>query len=151
VVARSPILRLTDIVEATDRVRGVLGNTTLDMFETDWQSQWLVERGVEIISEASRHLTDELKASPPEIPWKKVAGIGNILRHDHGNISAPIMWKLVHADLPDLEKTAVKNSQSWRQAHSIAYEVRGLISRKRPPQMKFMARRLAWPARPTIR
>jgi uncharacterized protein with HEPN domain len=35
---------------------------------------------VEIISEASRHLTDELKARHPEIPWEKVAGIGNILR-----------------------------------------------------------------------
>jgi uncharacterized protein with HEPN domain len=37
----------------------------LDVFETDWQTQWLVERGVEIISEASRHLSDELKARHP--------------------------------------------------------------------------------------
>jgi hypothetical protein len=61
----------------------------LDVFETDWQRQWLVERGVEIISEASRHLTDELKARHPEIPWQKVAGIGKVLRHNYESIVAP--------------------------------------------------------------
>ncbi len=59
---------------------------------------------MEIISEASRRLTDDLKARHPEIPWTKVAGIGNVLRHDYENISAPIMWKLVQDDLPPLEK-----------------------------------------------
>ena len=59
----------------------------------------MVERGVEIIFEASRHLPDELKARHPEIPWPKVAGIGNILRHDYESIAAPIMWKLAREDL----------------------------------------------------
>jgi hypothetical protein len=71
----------------------------LDVFETDWQRQWLVERGVEIISEASRHLTDELKAHHPEIPWQKVAGIGKVLRHNYESIVAPVIWKLAQADL----------------------------------------------------
>ena len=101
-VARSPIPRLADIVEAVERIRGVLGETSLESFENDWQRQWLVQRGVEIISEASRHLTDELKARHPEIPWQKVAGIGNVLRHNYENIAAPIIWKLVQVDLPAL-------------------------------------------------
>ena len=66
--------------------------------------RWLVERGVEIISEASRHLPDDLKARNPEIPWQKVAGIGNILRHNYESIAAPVLWKLVQADLPALKK-----------------------------------------------
>ncbi len=56
---------LTDIVEAIERVRLVLGEMPLEAFEADWEKQWLVERGVEIISEASRRLTDELKARHP--------------------------------------------------------------------------------------
>ncbi|MBV8451013.1 MAG: DUF86 domain-containing protein [Deltaproteobacteria bacterium] len=95
---------LNDIIEAIERVHQALGDMHLDAFETDWQKQWLVERGVEIISEASRHLPDELKARHPEIPWPKVAGIGNVLRHNYENISAPVMWKLVKEDLPDLER-----------------------------------------------
>ena len=102
--ARSLILRLTDVIEAIERIRGVLGEMTLEAFEADWEKQWLVERGVEIISEASRHLTDELKAHHPSIPWQKVAGIGNVLRHDYEDIAAPIMWKLALVDLPELEE-----------------------------------------------
>jgi uncharacterized protein with HEPN domain len=100
---RSPVLRLSDILEAIERIRSVMGDMTLDAFEVDWQTQWLVERGVEIISEASRHLSDELKARHPHIPWRKVAGIGNILRHNYENIAAPIMWKLAQEDLSALE------------------------------------------------
>jgi hypothetical protein len=97
---------LTDIIEAIDRVNGVLADVSLEAFENDWQRQWLVERGVEIISEASRHLPDDLKARNPEIPWQKVAGIGNVLhcgtttrvsRH-------PSSGSWYRADLPTLEK-----------------------------------------------
>jgi uncharacterized protein with HEPN domain len=103
-VARSLVPRLTDIVEAIERIRGVLENISLQQFETDWQRQWLVERGIEIISEASRHLTDEMKARHPEIPWQKVAAIGNVLRHNYEKIAAPVIWKLAQTDLPALEK-----------------------------------------------
>lgn len=98
-----PIPRLVDIVEAIERLRQIVGDTPLDAFEADWQRQWLVERGVEIISEASRHLPEDLKARHPAIPWRKVAGIGNILRHDYGRVAAPILWSLVRDSLPALE------------------------------------------------
>jgi uncharacterized protein with HEPN domain len=77
---------------------------TLDSFESDWQKQWLVERGAEIISEASRRLSDELKDKHLEIPWPKVAAIGNVLRHDYESIAAPVMWKLVREALRQLER-----------------------------------------------
>jgi uncharacterized protein with HEPN domain len=103
-VASSLAPRLIDIIEAIENIRSEITGVTLDAFEADWRKRWLVERGVEIISEASRHLTDELKGRNPEIPWPKVAGIGNVLRHEYESISAPIMWKLVQDDLPLLEK-----------------------------------------------
>jgi uncharacterized protein with HEPN domain len=103
-MARALIPRLTDMVEAIERIRGVLRDTPLEAFEADWQKQWLVERGVLIVSEASRHLADEMKARHPEIPWTKVAGIGNVLRHSYENVAAPIMWKLVQVDLPILQE-----------------------------------------------
>jgi uncharacterized protein with HEPN domain len=70
-VDRSLVLRLSDIVEAIARIRSVVGTLSLQEFETDWQRQWLVERGVQIISEASRYLAADLKARHPEIPWSK--------------------------------------------------------------------------------
>jgi uncharacterized protein with HEPN domain len=113
---RSSVLRLTDIVEAIERVRSVIGEMPLDVFETDWQRQWLVERGVEIISEASRHLPAELKARHPHIPWKKVAGVGNILRHNYEHVAAPVMWKLAQADLSALESVCRRRTYSGTAA-----------------------------------
>jgi uncharacterized protein with HEPN domain len=96
--------RLTDILDAIEHIRSEMTGVTIDAFESDWRKRWLVERGVEIISEASRRLTDELKLRHPEIPWAKVAGIGNVLRHEYEGISAPVMWKLVQDDLTPLER-----------------------------------------------
>ncbi len=104
------------MIEAIERIRAILRDIPIDVFEADWQRQWLVERGVEIVSEASRHLTDELKARHPEIPWQKVAGIGNVLRHDYESIAAPIMWKLAQADLPALEKVCREELKAERNA-----------------------------------
>jgi uncharacterized protein with HEPN domain len=96
--------RLSDIVEASAHVRAELEGVCLDAFESDWRKKWLVERGIEIISEASRHLPDDLKSARPEIPWRKVAGIGNVLRHDYERIAPDILFKLVLDDLPMLEQ-----------------------------------------------
>ena len=114
-IIRSQLPRLLDIVEAIERIQGVLNGVTIELFEADWEKRWLVERGVEIISEASRHLTDDLKLRHPEIPWQKVAGIGNVLRHNYENISPPVMWKLVQSDLPALELDWALERQRYQE------------------------------------
>jgi len=55
--------RLADIIDAIERIRCVLDGVTLEDFEQNWKKRWLVKRGVEITSEASRHLTDDMKNS----------------------------------------------------------------------------------------
>ena len=59
---------------------------------------------LEIVSEASRHLSDELKARHPEIPWSKVAGIGNVLRHEYERIASDVLWRVAQDDLPLLDE-----------------------------------------------
>jgi uncharacterized protein with HEPN domain len=84
-----------------------MAGVTLQAFGSDIRKRWLVERGIEIISEASRpsrHLGDELKARHPEIPWPKVAGIGNVLHHDYERVAYDVLWRLVRDDLPPLER-----------------------------------------------
>lgn len=101
---RSPIPRLVDIIDASEKVRTSLRNVSMESFEADWEKQWLVERGIEIISEASRRLPEDMKKRRPLIPWSKVAGIGNVLRHNYEHVSAPILWSLVRTELPVLEQ-----------------------------------------------
>lgn len=96
-------VQLTDIVTCAERIRKVLDDSSLESFEADWEKQWLVQRGLEIISEASRRLAADLKARHPDIPWQKIAAIGNILRHEYQRVAAPVLWKLVRDDLGTLE------------------------------------------------
>ena len=111
---RSPNLRLADMIEAIERIRSIITGLTLEEFESNWRHQWLVQRGILIISEASRHLTPEVKERHPEIPWSKVAAIGSVLRHDYERIAPDVIWRLVVVDLPVLE--AVCRQESIRPA-----------------------------------
>jgi uncharacterized protein with HEPN domain len=98
------IARLTDIIDAIELIRSELSGIALRAFELDKRKRWLVERGIEIISEASRHLSNELKMRHPEIPWPKVAGIGNVIRHNYERIANDVLWNVGTSELPLLEK-----------------------------------------------
>jgi uncharacterized protein with HEPN domain len=56
-----------------------------------------VIRCLEIISEASRRLPASVKDRHPAIPWKEIAGAGNVYRHDYEEVSAVKVWNTVKA------------------------------------------------------
>jgi uncharacterized protein with HEPN domain len=93
---------LHDMLEAIERIESITHGGSLAEFEQNWELRWLVQRGIEIISEASRGIPDELKATRPEIPWAQVRDIGNVLRHQYQGLSDPIIWKVVTDELPRL-------------------------------------------------
>jgi len=94
---------LADIVEAIEHIREKAGTTPLEVFKRDWEQQWIVQRGIEIVSEASRRLPDPMKARYPAIPWPKIAAVGNILRHEYRQIAPPLLWEIVQDHLAPLE------------------------------------------------
>jgi uncharacterized protein with HEPN domain len=96
------VARLTDIVDAIELIRIEMAGVTLEAFEVDRRKRWLVERGIEIISEASRRLSPAMKAHPG-IPWPKVAGIGNVLRHEYEDVAPDVLWHVVRDNLPQLD------------------------------------------------
>jgi uncharacterized protein with HEPN domain len=96
-----------DILEAIDRVEQITSGKTLSDFEVSWQLRGLVQRAIEIISEASRAIPDELTSMRPETPWPKVRGIGSILRHDYSSLSDRIIWNVVLDELPRLKAAVV--------------------------------------------
>jgi len=71
-------------------------------FVADPRTVYAVTRCLEIISEASRRLPDELKARHPAIAWKEMAGAGNIYRHNYEDVAASYVWTTVCNHLPPL-------------------------------------------------
>ena len=71
-------------------------------FKRDVKTVYAVTRCLEIISEASRRLPDDLKARHPAIGWKQMAGAGNIYRHDYEDVAADFVWETVKRALPPL-------------------------------------------------
>lgn len=66
------------------------------------QALYAVIRGLEIISEASRRLSDELKARHPHIPWRDMATAGNFYRHNYEDVTPRRVWKTLREHLPPL-------------------------------------------------
>jgi hypothetical protein len=59
---RPPAARLTDINEAIALIRSDMAGVTPDAFQPDIRKRWLIEGGIEAVSEASRHRPEDLKA-----------------------------------------------------------------------------------------
>jgi uncharacterized protein with HEPN domain len=103
-VPRSILLRLTDIRAAITGIDDLVTGVAYDTFAQSWAMQRAVERGLEIISEATRHIPDDYKALAPEIPWRQIAAIGNLLRHEYQRADSSATWNIVTEHLPGLAK-----------------------------------------------
>lgn len=98
----SPIVRLTHIRENINLAFSFIADASLDQFLADRRTVYAVTRCLEIISEASRRLPDEMKARHPHIRWRGMAGAGNVYRHDYELILDRAAWDTVQGSLKPL-------------------------------------------------
>jgi uncharacterized protein with HEPN domain len=94
--------RLRDIEYHIDLATQFVAELGYEAFRADTRTVYAVIRCLEIISEASRRLPDEMKTRHPSIPWKDVAGAGNVYRHDYEDVAARVVWDTVQMALPPL-------------------------------------------------
>lgn len=95
--------RLLDIVDAIDNIRTALEGCTFETFRTHSLIRPAVERYFEILCEASRHVPENVREANPDIPWRKVADLGNVLRHAYFNTDPAILWDIYANHLDQLE------------------------------------------------
>jgi uncharacterized protein with HEPN domain len=93
---------VNDISDAIAVIVTAVEGKTFEDFRNDIILRFALERAVEIISEASRHIPENLKASRPEVPWARVRGIGNVLRHEYHGLSDKIIWGVIQDEIPRL-------------------------------------------------
>jgi len=96
-------LALDDMLEGISRIRDYTAGMTQDAFASDKKTQDAVVRNLEIIGEAVRSLPEEVKRKKPEIEWRKIADLRNILIHEYFGINVAILWDIIQSKLDGLE------------------------------------------------
>jgi len=95
--------RVQHILEAIEDCQGIMAQKNRKTFADDRFTRLAVERALEVISEASRHIPNEMKKREATIAWQRMADLGNRLRHAYHRIDPGILWDIVKNDLPPLK------------------------------------------------
>jgi len=94
--------RLTHILDAIDKIGAALTDYTQMRFHDDWEKRLVIERLLEIIGEAANHLSPELQANHPHIPWSQMIGMRNVVSHQYFRINVETIWKTATETIPPL-------------------------------------------------
>jgi len=97
---RSWRVRIEDILDAIDNIEHYVAGLDFDAFEADRKTVDAVERNLEIIGEATANLPDEVLARWPEVPWRYMKGVRNLLAHEYFGVDVGILWQTIQEDLP---------------------------------------------------
>jgi uncharacterized protein with HEPN domain len=93
---------LLDVLESAKSIRAYLVRVSVEDFKANTEKQDAVNRRIEIIGEATRHLSPQARAQFPEIPWKLISSMRNILIHDYDDVDVQIVWDTTQKDIPPL-------------------------------------------------
>jgi len=91
---------LSDIQEAIRRMREYTVGMTYQAFLEDTRTQDAVIRNLEIIGEATKNLSKDLRKRHPHVPWKGMAGVRDRLIHHYFGVNLDIVWQIVTDELP---------------------------------------------------
>jgi uncharacterized protein with HEPN domain len=106
VPSSDPIQRFLDILENIGRIEEFTADMDRAAFSQNNETVYAVKHALLIISEAARKLAGVAEELCPEIPWAKVRGLGNPLRHEYYRIDVARLWLLIEGDLPPLKTAA---------------------------------------------
>jgi uncharacterized protein with HEPN domain len=112
---RSVRLRLNDIIRAIDGALDTIAGMRFETFTEVYHMPRTIERCIEIVSEATRHLPQDIKSRYPDVPWRQIAGIGNVLRHDYERIDERIIWDVATVHFPRIRAVIAEVRSEWSE------------------------------------
>lgn len=99
---RSVKERLLDILEAIEQIEKHTAGGRQSL-KNELVQVWIIYH-LQVIGEAARALSDEIREAHPDVPWAQIIGMRNILAHRYFGIDEDIVWTAVANDLPDLKQ-----------------------------------------------
>ncbi|WP_199247440.1 DUF86 domain-containing protein [[Phormidium] sp. ETS-05] len=95
---------LTDMLDAIQRARTYINSMSYEEFSADLKTQDATIRTLEVLGEASKGLSADIKNRFSEIPWKSIARLRDKLIHNYFGVNLDIVWQVVTLELPALER-----------------------------------------------
>jgi uncharacterized protein with HEPN domain len=105
---RDPRVYLKDILEAVRRVGSYTENMDFVAFAKNAMAIDAVIRNLEVIGEAAGRIPEEIRADSPEIEWRKIIALRNVLAHEYFGIHTKIVWDVIVDKLGPLEQACQK-------------------------------------------
>lgn len=93
---------LWDMLEAARTAVTLIEGLTVDSFLADRRQQLALERTLEIVGEAARRVSEGCRMEHPEIPWRQIVALRNVLAHDYGEIDERRVWQVARKEIPGL-------------------------------------------------
>jgi len=100
---RNPDVYLQDILESIEYIQSFLNGVSEDEFYKNVEKQDAVLRRLEIIGEAVKHLPEEIRENHPDIPWRQIAGMRDIIIHEYFGITLNMIWVVATEDILELK------------------------------------------------
>jgi uncharacterized protein with HEPN domain len=95
-------VRLLHIKEAIMEVLSYVNGISFEVFKVNSMIYNASIRQLEVIGEASNRLSEELKNQYPNIPWRQIVGLRNMLIHEYFGVDVNIVWDVIKNELPTL-------------------------------------------------
>jgi uncharacterized protein with HEPN domain len=95
---------IQDIWECIQKIERYTKNISERQFELNNEKQDAVIRRLEIIGEAVKKLSPDFRKKYPDIPWKKIAGMRDLVIHEYFGVSIGLIWLVATSDIPKLKK-----------------------------------------------
>lgn len=100
---RSNKLFIEDIIESIDKIEDYIKDMSYEEFIDEQMVIDAVIRNLEVIGEAAKNLSDDIKNKYKNIPWKRIIGLRNIVIHGYFGIDLSIIWEIVTKNLQDIK------------------------------------------------
>jgi uncharacterized protein with HEPN domain len=95
--------RIAHIKDAIKELEEYCAGVNSVDFKANSMMRFASIKQIEIIGEAARHISDETRSKFPDIAWKEIAGLRNILVHEYFGIDADLIWQIISVDIPELK------------------------------------------------
>ena len=92
-----------DIIESCGKIRRLVAGMNFDAFVDDERTRDAVIRNIEVIGEAAKNLPDDIIAKAPEVEWRKMRGMRDVLAHGYFGLDAKVLWNTATTKLDALE------------------------------------------------